>query len=203
MFDQTLKAEVKRIETLVPKVDGPVQKVCRVTFRRDLNEDIARSLGGDFGLAALEQLDDRGITQVVFPIDSVAAHAKLVGDKGEAIEIAQVTGIKAVAKAKKLQEDKEPDKPSVELKFQFVFSADVWLFFGKNACGTIDVTLSKRQLSLPLAERKPDEGKPGGKKRKAKPDEQASAGEPKDVGEQKVREERMLGESVWPTRPVA
>lgn len=199
MFDYALKAEVKRIETLVPKVDGPVQKVCRVTFRRELDEDIARTLGGDFGIAALEQLDARGITQVIFPIDDVAASAKLVGDKNETIEIAQVTGIKAVAKAKKLQEDKEADPPMVELKFQFDFSAEVWLFFGKNACAEIDVTLSKRQLSLPLA--KPEEAKPAGKKRKGKPGEQA-AGEPKDVAEQRAREQRMLDEQSW-TGPVS
>lgn len=206
MFDHVFTAEVQRIETLVPKVDGPVKKVCRVTFRRDLDDDIARALGGKFGTDALQQLHDRGITQVTFPIDSVTARAKLRGDKDEVIELGVVTGIKAVAKAKKLQEDKEPDEPSVSLKFQFDFSPEAWLFFGRNACATIDVTLSKSQLSLPLEERKVEvPPKANGRKRKARDGEKTAAdagGEvPTDIAERREREERMADEEAWATPP--
>jgi hypothetical protein len=150
MFDYELNAEVKRIETLVPKVDGPVTKVCRVTFRRDFDTDIARGVGGEFAVKALEQLDDRAITQVVFPIDAICVKATLRGSAGDVLVIDEVSGIKAIGKAKKLQEDKEPDEPQVELKFQFKFSKEAWAFFGDNACNTISVKLSKRQLSLSL-----------------------------------------------------
>lgn len=150
MFDYALSAEIKRVEVIVPKVDGPVRKVCRLTLRRDLDVEIARSLASDFGVAALKHLHDRGITKIEFPIDAITARAAVKGTDGKAIEIAVVTGIKAIAKAKKLQEDKDADCPQVELKFQFPWTADVWTFLGENACVTVEVKLTRNQLSLDL-----------------------------------------------------
>jgi hypothetical protein len=155
MFDYELQAEVKSIENLVPKVDGPVQRVLRVTFRRDLDEDIGRSIAGQFGVDAVEALNERTITKIEFPIDAVTAKATLKGTKGEALALGEIFGIKAIGKAKKLQEDKEPDEPQAELKFQFPYSTEAWMFFGENTHVTVGIKLQKAQLDLPGTDKPP------------------------------------------------
>lgn len=150
MFDYELSAEVKKFETLVPKTDGPVTRMCRVVFRRDLDTDIARGIGGDFGVAALKALHGRAITNVVFPIDAVTAKASFRSGAGDSLLVDAISGIKAVGKAKKLQEDEDADEPQVELKFQFQFTAAAALFFSMNTCETIALKLTKRQMELPL-----------------------------------------------------
>jgi hypothetical protein len=155
MFDYELQAEVKRVEALVPKVDGPVGKVCRITFRRELDEDIARAIGGEFGVAALKHLRDRSITNVVFPIDAITARlairrrGEIFGD-AVAFEIPVVTGMKAIAKATKIQDDKDPDDPTIELRFQFPFTEEAWMVLGQTVCTTVSIKLSRNQLELPL-----------------------------------------------------
>lgn len=225
MFDYELEAEIKRVEVLVPKVDGPVAKAIRITLRRELDVPIARSLGGEFGTAALKQLHDRGIRKIEFPIDAISARAVVKGVdrqgvRGAVLEIPVVTGMNALAKAKKLQEDKEPDSPMVELKFQFPWSTDAWAFLGDNACTTIVVKLQKNQLDLPLAGAAPTEvtltpeAKQNGKKTRRKKgdsgnksshgdDRAAAAGEIADDAEepaaqsQPEREAAMDHDEVW------
>ena len=224
MFDYEFQGEVKRIETLVPKVDGPVMKICRVTFRRDFDVDIARGVGGEFGVEALKCLHDRAITNVVFPIDAICVKASLKGTAGDALLLDEITGIKAVGKARKLQEDKEPDEPQVELKFQFRYSKEAWDFFGANACQTVSIKLTKRQMELKLgtAAASPEvangeKPKPNGRKKRGRGtksshghDRAEAAGEisddpqgaitPEEAEElraQRLREERQAEEGVW------
>jgi hypothetical protein len=211
MFDYELRVETKRVEVLVPKVDGPVAKACRITVRRDLDVDIARALAGEFGVQALKQLHDRGITKIQFPIDAISARAVIKADEGAPLEIACVTGMTAVAKAKKLQESKEPDAPQVELKFQFPWTSEAWTFLGGVACTVVGLKLTRNQLELPLASATPEGanggGKPHGKRSKAgkksaspPPDDPQSAASPEEAEEvraQRMREEKAEAESAW------
>jgi hypothetical protein len=222
MFDYELTAEVKSIETVVPKVDGPVSKVCRTVFRRTLDTDIARAIAGKFGVDALKALEDRAITKLVVPIDAVTCKATLKGSAGATLEIAEVSGMKAVCKAKKLQEDKDADPVMVEVEFQFPFSQAAWLFFGEHHSSEVVIKLVRRQLSLPLAgaEAAPTEvtlthdAKQNGKKTRRKKgdsgnksshgdDRAAAAGEiPDDAEEpaaqsQPEREAAMDHDEVW------
>jgi hypothetical protein len=227
MFDYELRAEVKRVEVLVPKVDGPVAKACRITFRRELDVDIARALAGEFGVHALKQLHDRGITKIEFPIDAITARCQITGNGGQSpLLIGAVAGIKAVAKVKKLQEKKDPEVPIVELKFQFPYFTDAWEFLGENACTTVRVKLSRNQLELPLSASTPEatngDSKPHGKRGRPKKgggvltsksshgDDHAEAAEemvdaqdaatPEEAEElraQRLREERSMEQGVW------
>lgn len=226
MFDYEFQTEVKRVEALVPKVDGPVAKACRLTFRRGLDEDIARSLAGEFGVAALKHLRDRGITKVDFPIDAISARCWIKSRTGQEFAIPVVTGMKAVAKAKKLQEDEDPEDPTVELKFQFPYTAEAWAILGETVTSTVTIKLSRNQLELPLAAKPATNGngdrdtKPANKRGRPKKggvlttksshgDDRAEAageiGDPQDAAtpeeaeerSQRLREERARDEGAW------
>jgi hypothetical protein len=218
MFDYALRAEIKRVEVLVPKVDGPVTKVCRITFRRDLDAEIARSLAGEFGVAALKHLHDRGISKIEFPIDAITARAVITGTDGAHLAIDVVTGMKAIAKVKKLKDDKDADCPQVELKFQFPYTPDAWAFCGDNACVTIDLKLTRNQLSLDLnPAAKPAAAESNGKKARKKggsksshgddraeaageiadPQDAATPEEAEEVRAQRLRERDQQDANVW------
>jgi hypothetical protein len=154
MFSYPLRVQLKTSKVEVED-DGPrVIRTCRMGLEAMLDSGIAQSVGGNFGVDALQALRDLTTTKVEFPIDAITARAELVGLPGtDPISLEEVTGIKAVASVKKPKADGASEPPMVKLEFDFPFSDGAWLFLGKNSGAWIQLTLyrAEKQLELPTA----------------------------------------------------
>lgn len=149
MFDYSVRANLKVVKVDVND-DGPaIVRVCRMTVEMELDGGIARAIGGDFGVEALQALKDLTSTKVEFPIERIRAQASLIGiQETFPVAIEKVTGIKAVALAKKPKDDEEADPPVVRLEFSFPYADDVWIFLGRNMGAWVTLTLTKAQQEL-------------------------------------------------------
>jgi hypothetical protein len=166
MFDYALKVQLKRVE-VEPADDGPaVKRIVKVKVECDLETDIARAIAGDFGLESYKALRELTTTKVEFPIDGITATGTMFGGVGASVDIAEITGIKASATAKKPKakpasddggEEQsggtgEPAKPTVVMQLQFPYSDEVWIFLGRNGGAWVDLTLNRAQQKLPFPE---------------------------------------------------
>jgi len=208
-------------KAIAKDVDGVVVRRCRFKLERDLDEEMAESIGS-VGPKALELVADHSSAKVVMPIDACHGEMTLVGD-GQSVTIERADGLKAVASAPKIakNEDDEEGAPTVKLEFECGMTDEVWLFLGRKAHAWVTVTFNDAQLELPLAgapkaEPAPAEAKPSKKRgRKAStksshghdraeaageipdPQDAATPEEAEELRAQRLREQQQEHEGVW------
>jgi len=152
-MDIEFSAAIDSVKVKVNNAGGHVIRTCEMKFSRAFDDMIAAGLRGE-ARHALEALRSHGMEQVVLPLDAVSAQGTLVGGNDSRVIVPHMIGVKATCKANDIS------PPSIELTFSALWSEDVWVFLGRYAGAYVEITLTERQLSMPLTT--PTEAKGGG-----------------------------------------
>ncbi len=165
-----LSAAVAKVALRTKMKDDLITRVCRVTFTREFDGEIAAAIGGE-APKAREALQGLGLEKVVIPTTALLATGKLrfvkkspkkgEPDEKDTVTIKNMRGVKAVATVGK----KEDDPPQIALSFDFNHFDGAWTFLGRHHAAWVDLSLKSEQTVLSFVEPKPlDDGylpKPG------------------------------------------
>lgn len=176
-------AGIAKIAIKAKEENGIVTRTVRMTLVREFDALIARAIGGD-AKDLLESLRSKSCVKVEIALDGVIGNCKLDGEKGDSVVIKGATGVKAIGKVAK----KEDEDPKIELVFEFPFLLAAWTFFGQNVGSRATLLFTKQQLDLPQTEKKP-------RKQKFESLAGGSNGAPVDGVADHVAEEQAVAET--------
>ena len=146
MFGTSLECGIRAVKVRVKDVQGRIVRRCRVTLSHEFTDAIARALGSD-AKHIRAALRDGSVEKAVMPLDTMGAMGAFTAG-GKGIEIGTMVGVRATATAAK----EEDSGPTIQLEFDFPWDEKAWVVLGRNCSAMADVVLTKRQLSLPMAE---------------------------------------------------
>lgn len=137
---------IENVNLDIKEIEGVTIRKVAIKFARDFDDDVVALLGGD-ARKILESLKRHGQEKAYIAIDRVIAKATLVNPDGEIAEIGTLSGKQAVCTAS----DSEQEPPSARLEFDCFYADETWAFLGRNAKGTVMLTLAPVVQELPLA----------------------------------------------------